>query len=126
MDISEKEFERLIQRSVKEKFEAIRGRTGVKLPWIGDPYYPEQHDDQYQSVLQALRCRRWFEFEAPPWAQPLPLSDEACIALFNGPNRDNRRLHMVGRYGQRLRGMNWNYQRATPFEIFCAGCVAPS
>src|SRR5262245_39057134 len=114
-DVSEAEFERLIQRLVAQKFEALRGRTDVKLPWTDDPYYPEQHDDLQELVLQALRCRRWFEGEAPPWAQPLPLSAEDCYERWQGPNRGSQRHYLVGQYGLALRGAGWEWKNMQPF-----------
>src|SRR5215472_13827141 len=99
-DISEKEFERAIKHLVAQKFEALRGRTDVEVPWIDDPYYPEQHDALQALVMQALRCQRWAESELPPWALPLPLSFEDCLACFNGPNRSSRRGWLVGEYGK--------------------------
>jgi hypothetical protein len=125
MDIAEKEYERVIQRLVEQKFEAIRGRTDGELPWIGDPYYPEQHAILQRRVLQALRCRRWFEFEAPLWAQPLPLSAEDCYGRWQGSGR-NSRHYLVGKYGLLLRGANWEWKHAPPFEMHCAQLLMPS
>jgi hypothetical protein len=125
-DIAEKEYERVIRRLVEQKFDAIRGRTDVELPWIADPYYPEQHDILQRRVLQALRCRRWFESEAPPWAQPLPLSFDDCVARFHIPHRGSQRGWLTGEYGKLMRGMNWNYERAPPFEMHCAQLLVPS
>src|SRR5262249_42542107 len=119
-DISEQEYERVIQKLVKQKFEAIRGRTNVKVPWIDDPYHPEQHDVLQRWVLQALRCRRWFEGEGPPWAQPLPLSLEDCVARYSGPNRGNQRGFLVGQYGITLRSMRWDLKYIPLFEVHSA------
>jgi hypothetical protein len=126
MDVAEKEFERIIQRLVEQKFAAIRGQINIKTPWIDDPYYPEQHDDLQKLVLQALRCRRWFEGEAPPWALPLPLSFEDCVARFHIPHRGSQRGRLVGEYGKLLRGKNWEWKHALPFEEFCAQMLVPS
>jgi len=120
LDVSEKEYERVIQRLVTQRFEAIRGQTDIKVPWIDDLYYPEQHDALQQRVLQALRCRRWAESELPPWALPLPLSLNDCTALYNGLNRGSRRGYLIGQYGILLRGRGWEWKCAPPFEEFCA------
>jgi hypothetical protein len=125
-DIAEKEYERIIQRLVEQKFKTIRGRTNATTPWIDDVYHPEQHDDLQQRVLQALRCRRWFEYEAPPWAQPLPLSWEDCYARYQGLNRGSQRGYLVGRYGILLRGAGWEWKNVPPFEMHCAQLLVPS
>jgi hypothetical protein len=86
LDISEKEFERCVKRLVAQKFEALRALPAdvAEVPWIGgkfDPHEPwEQHADR---VIKALHARRWFEGEAPPWGQPLPLSEKDCYMLIN-------------------------------------------
>jgi hypothetical protein len=110
----------VILKLVEQKFEAIRGRTNAKIPWLDDPYHPEQHDDQQERVLQALRCRRWFEYEAPPWAQPLPLSFEDCIARYNGVNCNSQRGYLAGQYGLLLREAAWEWKHVPAFEVFCA------
>jgi hypothetical protein len=50
------------------------------LPWIG--HFPHERATQKRVVIAALCAVRWFELEAPPWAQPLPLKAEDCYALF--------------------------------------------
>jgi hypothetical protein len=72
--------------------------------------------------MRALCAQKWFEYEAPLWAQPLPLRLEDCQALFNQPNR---RLFPVGRYGIMLRGMDWDYRRAPPFEVHTSYQLSP-
>ena len=82
-------------------------------------------DEQKQLVTRALRAKCWFKIEGPLWAQPLPLTAESCYALFNGPYRGNHRASLVGRYGQLARSMHWSIERMPPFEVFCAGVMAP-
>jgi hypothetical protein len=126
-----RELENLVRGEVERMFEARRKLPDetTEVPVIGgeyDPHAPrEQHADLVGSVCRALVAKSWFEHEAPRWAQPLPLKFDDCIALFNGPNRGNRRLHLVGEYGKHLRGMDWEIQRAQPFELFCAYQLLP-
>jgi hypothetical protein len=139
MDIAEDAFERMIERMVEREFNNLRALPDAvcEVPFIGGPPFdhygqfnphlpPEQHADLRQRVLRALRARRWFEFEAPPWAQPLPLKLEDCYALFNDPpHRGKIRPALVGEYGICLRGMDWRLEYAPPFEEFCAEQLSP-
>jgi hypothetical protein len=74
--------------------------------------------------VRAIAARKWFEFEAPRWAQPLPLSEDDCTACFNGPERWGRRF-LTGKYGLRLRDALWHRENVPPFEVFCADTMRP-
>jgi hypothetical protein len=78
-----------------------------------------------RRVLQALRCRRWFESEAPPWALPLPLSAEDCYGRWQGSSRNDQRPYLVGKYGLLLRGAAWEWKNVPSFEMHCAQMLAP-
>jgi hypothetical protein len=119
-----REFKREVEveQQVERAFERAL-QLGEEIPWIGDAFPPpEYRGGLKERVIRALCARRWFEFEAPKWAQPLPLKLNDCHRLFNQPNR---RLVPVGKYGIRLRGMGWDLQRAPPFEVFCAEVLMP-
>jgi hypothetical protein len=116
------EFERVVESQVEREFarafKALQAGEACEIPIIGDPFPPPQYRDGLKErAAWALRARKWFEFEAPLWAQPLPLKRDDCHALFNQPNR---RLRPVGQYGIALRSMGWEYKRAIPFERYCA------
>jgi hypothetical protein len=135
----EREVERLVERSrpgfereIAAVFEAARTQPCVlcEIPIVGAVqgfvYSPHasQHRDLEKLIVQAMCARKWFEFEAPPWAQPLPLSEEDCVACFNCGG--DRRAALVGHYARTLRGMHWAYKLAPPFELHCAySLVAP-
>ena len=120
-ELSADEFERFIARKVERAFEAAFPDPAAEVPFIGGCWPPlEYHDELRLTVIRALRAQRWFEQEAPPWAQPLPLTFEDCIARYNGPNRGSRRGSLVGNYGVMLRQMQWRYENAWPFEVYCA------
>ena len=122
LETSMREFERGVEQQVERAFEAVR--PGDEVPIIGGEWPPpEYRGDLKQRVAQALRARKWFELEAPKWAQPLPLSFEDCLARFNGPNRNSQRGWLVGEYGKLMRGRQWEFQHAPPFEEFCAGML---
>jgi hypothetical protein len=118
---SMQEFERKVEREVDELFEAARALPdgACEVPWIGGTYFPHAPREELaplkQRVVRARCAQHWFEFEAPRWAQPLPLRLKDCRALYNQPNR---RLMPVGKYGEVLRAMDWHYERASPFEVF--------
>lgn len=128
LDIAADEFERVVKQIVEREFEALRTLPDetAELPWIGGKYFHDQHDNQQQRVVRALCARRWFEAEAPPWAQPLPLSEKDCFALINeGGHGGGHRPRLRGEYGLRLRSGGWNLKYATPFEMFCAQKLMP-
>ena len=77
-----------------------------------------------ELVVRALCACKWFEGEAAPWAQPLPLTQKDCVACFNLGPGDHRRAVARGEYGLYLRGLGWHYQRARPFEVQCAQRLA--
>jgi hypothetical protein len=127
LETAMREFERKVVSLVEQKFELVakRMQSGeeCEIPIIGGKFPPPEYRiDQKQRVMRALRAQKWFEYEAPLWAQPLPLRLEDCFALFNQPNR---RLCPVGKYGILLREMDWNYRLAKPFEVFTAYELSP-
>jgi hypothetical protein len=119
-----REFERKIRSEVDRKFAevlmAMQAGIVCKVPIIGGEWppedYPEVRAELKPRAIRALCCRKWFEFEAPMWAQPLPLTDDDCVALFNQPNE---RLHVVGEYGILLRSSGWHRENVRPFEKYC-------
>jgi hypothetical protein len=119
------EYKRAIEPQVERLFEALRALPDevAEVPFIGGSYHPhaprEEHVGWIYEVTDALCCRRWFAFEAPRWAQPLPLREKDCIALFNLPWPTQRLIH-VGNYGMALRALGWRYWNAQPWERFCA------
>jgi hypothetical protein len=130
LEVSMCEFERGVEQQVKRAFEAARALPGdvAQVPFIGgeyDPHAPrEQHSNLIRKVCRALCCQKWFEFEAPKWAQPLPLSAEDCYGRWQGPNRGSQRHYLVGQYGLRLRGTGWERRNVPPFEVHCAQMLA--
>jgi hypothetical protein len=131
LETAMREVERSVVRQVEREFEARRKLPDdiCEVPFIDGKYNPHappgEHAALKQRVIAALRCRKWFELEAPLWAQPLPLKLDDCHALLNGPNRNDQRLTLVSRYGQELMGMAWDYQRAPRFEVYCAQLLVP-
>src|SRR5262249_12585287 len=84
LEAAEREFAALVE----QQFEALLllPDDEVEPPLIGysfDPRDPEQVASCKQLILQALAARAWWREEAPPWAQPLPLTRKECSALFN-------------------------------------------
>jgi hypothetical protein len=69
------------------------------------PFLDYERTVQKQLAVRALCATCWFETEAPPWALPLPLTFEDCVALFNGPHQGDRRSWLRGEYGLMLRSM---------------------
>src|SRR6516164_1917658 len=72
------EFERVVESQVEREFarafKALQAGEACEIPIIGDPFPPPQYRDGLKErAAWALRARKWFEFEAPLWAQPLPL-----------------------------------------------------
>ena len=125
LEASLRELERVVVHQVESEFEALPDNDS-ELPWIGgEPFCYCERATQKNVVIAALLARKWFESEAPRWAQPLPLKFEDCIALFNGPHRGNFRSRMVGEYGIVLRSMRWNLQRIPKFEVFCSQMLSP-
>jgi hypothetical protein len=128
LKISMAEFERKVTREVEELFEAARALPDevCEIPFIGGTYSPHALREELvplkQRVIRALCCQHWFEFEAPRWAQPLPLRQKDCWALYNLPNC---RRTPVGQYSEALRSLGWHYRRAPPFEVFYSQLQAP-
>ena len=128
LKISMQEFKRKIEREVDELFEAARALPDeiYEAPFTGDRYRPRAPAEKLVSLKQRVvraRCaQHWFEWEAPKWAQPLPLRLEDCWALNNQPNR---RLRPVSSYAQMLRSMGWHLEHAPRFEVFCSRLRAP-
>jgi hypothetical protein len=137
-----REFESGIIRLVEREFEALRALPDdvAAIPFIGEmPYTNEQFNPHAPAeelaalkalVAQALRAQKWFEFEAPAWAQPLPLRFEECVQLNRlygdgvGPDW-TRRFGLISRYAQDLRSLRWRYERMLPFEQYCAQVLNP-
>jgi hypothetical protein len=125
-DMSADAFERLARRQVERAFEGLPD-DARELPYIGGwPFIHCERVEQKQLAVAALCCTRWFELEAPPWAQPLPLTAEACRELFNGPHQTNRRSRLRGEYGLHARELDWVVERMTPFEVFCSQLLSPT
>jgi hypothetical protein len=116
------------EQQVADMFEARRNQpiTLCEIPIIGSirgheysPHAPRQQTYVLERLaVKALLAQKWFEDEAPKWAQPLPLTEEDCVALLQ--TRD-RRPNLRGNYGRLLRELQWEYRNAKPFELFCAG-----
>src|SRR5262245_38210049 len=87
----ESEVERLVEREV-EFLCTLPGKV-ADVPIIGsmpftnarcDPHAPPEELAPLKALAaQALRARKWFEFEGPRWGQPLPLRLEDCHQLLN-------------------------------------------
>jgi hypothetical protein len=130
LETAMREFERkvvsLVEREFERVCEAMQRGEECEIPVIGGEFLPPDYRAGLQErVMRALCARRWFEFEAPLWAQPLPLRNEDCIACFNPPHPTYGRRWLVGEYGVCLRSMDWHYERATPFEKFCQHLAPP-
>ena len=91
-------------------FEAnrVNPNPSPKIPIIGellhgpsyDPRAPaEEHAEFIDLAVRAVLARKWFEGEAAPWAQPLPLSLKDCRACFNLGPGDHRRAIARGECG---------------------------
>jgi hypothetical protein len=124
-EMSADAFERLARRLVEREFAHLPD-DAKELPFVGGhPFCYYDRAAQKEVVLQALRAMRWAESELPPWMLPLPLTAEACSALFNRPHgndyRANCRADLRGRYGMYLRSGAWDLTYVKPFEEFCAG-----
>jgi hypothetical protein len=126
MEVCRREFE----RQVAQAFEIARNQPIVscEIPIIGSlrayeysPHAPWQQTYVLERfAVKALLAQKWFEDEAPKWAQPLPLTEEDCVALLQ--TRD-RRPNLRGKYGQLLRELQWELTYVTLFEVFCAGVL---
>jgi hypothetical protein len=126
-----RDFESNIKQTVERRFprilEAFQAGE-VEIPIIGGTLPPEEcRTSEYFTELQArivraLCAKKWCESECPSWLNPLPLKEEDCIALLSIPDDDQRwgRNWLRSEYGRHLRGYEWHYQRALPFEKFCA------
>jgi hypothetical protein len=116
-------FERQIESEVEREFSLLP--DGVcETPWIDEDFFYVGRVALQQLVIRARLAQKWFEFEAPRWAPPLPLKRADCEALLNGVHRGNQRSMLVSLYGTRLMGSAWDYQRAMPFEVFCSQVLA--
>jgi hypothetical protein len=122
-----REFETTVEAIVEREFaaaaEAMRHGKAGEIPIIGGAWPPPQYRGVLkQRAMRALKARKWFEFEAPLWCQPLPLSQDECVALLNQPNR---RLFPVANYGTMLRSHGWDLTYVLPFEVFVADELNP-
>jgi hypothetical protein len=117
-------FERAIVDQVEHEF-SLLPPGACETPWLDEEFFSVGRVALKQLVIKALCARRWFEFEAPRWAPPLPLKRNDCVALYNGVHRGNQRSMLVGQYGTKLRSMHWDYERAPAFENFCAQVLSP-
>lgn len=121
-----RELEHLVVDQVEREFEALPDNAD-ELPLIGgEPFCYFDRATQKKAAVAALLAKQWFEYEAPKWAQPLPLTAEACYARFNGPHQRDLRARLVGEYGLRLREARWDLQLAPKFEVFCSQILSPS
>src|SRR5262249_6396034 len=92
-----REYKREITQTVGRKlahiFEAILAGEGVEIPVIGGELPPEEYrtpeyyDELQATVVRALCARKWHEYEAAVWAQPLPLTEDECLARYNTPGK---------------------------------------
>jgi len=122
------EFQREVEQTVERKFAhvfaSLRAGEDVEIPILGG--LPQYRDAEYRDGLQgdvvrALCARKWAESEAPAWMQPLLLREDDCIALLNAPETGRwDRSWLRVEYSRHLRGLDWHYERAIPFEKFCA------
>jgi hypothetical protein len=119
-----REFERKVGSIVEREFAYARELRAmatcetVEVPIIGGDWTQGRNEDELQRLArQALRAREWFLFEAPRWAQCLPITLDDCRMWNVHPNR---RLRPVGWYGILLRSRDWDFSDAPPFEQFCA------
>ena len=136
LKFSEAEFERAARRVVEKMFADNRTspNPSPKIPIIdellhgGPDYNPHgsaaEHAIFVELATRAVLARKWFQNEGPPWAQPLPLAVADCHACFNLGPGNHRRDALRGEYGLSLHGLAWRYERAEPFEIFCARRLA--
>jgi hypothetical protein len=136
------EYETTVAQTVMNKFARVldalaRGEGPDEIPVIGGEWAPEEErtpkyfEKLQQRVVRALVARCGFKYEAPAWAQPLPLTEADCVARYNAPEarewnrRDYDRAYLVGRYGMALRGCGWDPGCIVPFEVFCADHLRP-
>jgi hypothetical protein len=120
------EYEAVIKERVEREFGPIfdREQPGDEIPIIGGEFPPLEYRDEdlKQKAIRALCAVRWFELEAPLWAQPLPLRQEEFEAVNRLPDQRRR---PVAFYGRILRGQGWNLKYAQPFEKFLAYQIVP-
>jgi hypothetical protein len=70
-------------------------------------------------VARAICARKWFEFEAPAYCQPLPISERERLALTNRlPYRPYR--NVVANYVSELRDSGWHVDCVKNFLDFYA------
>jgi hypothetical protein len=123
-----RDFESNIEQTVERLFvrwhEAIEAGDETEIPVIGGELPPpaaEYYDELQAKIVRALCAQKWSEFETPHWINPLPLKEEDCIALLNIPEAQRWDRHWLrSQYGRHLRSLGWHYERAVPFEKFCA------
>jgi hypothetical protein len=120
IELCEREFAAQVER----EFETALQSGAREIPIVGGEFDPdgppEVHVRLMGDAVRALLAKKWFEGEAPPWAQPLPLTFDDCVALFNGPNQGQRRPYLRGEYGVHVRSAGWDLRYVMPFEVFCA------
>jgi hypothetical protein len=115
--------EAIVEREFAAAFDRMRQGERCEVPIIGGAWPPPEYREGRQArAMRALRARKWFEYETPLWAQPLPLSQDECVALFNQPNQ---RLGPVANYGTMLRSCGWDLSCVMPFEVFMACELSP-
>jgi hypothetical protein len=130
-----REYERKVRSLMLPKLVAVlaAAQPGDEVPFIGDKIQSPKYDDyqEYRDglperVIRAVIAQKWFEFEAPLWAQPLLLKREECTAVFSSFDEPPLgRRNLVARYSLDLRSSGWDIKWAQPFEQFCAGIMRP-
>jgi hypothetical protein len=123
-------FVAAVERHVEAAFEADRTKLpkSDEIPIIGmlphydyDPTAPrEEHVELKAMVARAICARKWFEFEAPAYCQPLPISEVERLTLTNSlPYYRN----VVANYVSELRGAGWHVDHAKNFlDFYAASC----
>jgi hypothetical protein len=129
-----REFEKEVVQQVEAEFARVLAKGAQpdeEIPFIGGEFPPPQYRDGLKErVMRALLAQKWFEFEAPRWAWPLPIREEDSLARRNAEERwqnprQDHRYRIVADYAESLRGLGWHYERILPFEIYCAHCLRP-
>jgi hypothetical protein len=87
--------------------------------------YCRAQDEPAKAALaelsrRALVARARFAIDGPQWAQPLPLSWDACCQLQGVGGR----AELLGNYAASLLGCKWDYETHPPFDVFCRGMMA--
>ena len=104
-------LDQMVAGKYAQVFAALRAGEEVEIPVIGGALPPPEYrtaeyfDELQATGVRALCTRKWHEFEAPRWAQPLPLTEDDCIALYNLPEPPWGRNWLVAEYGRHLRAL---------------------